>query len=47
MSRKLKRTIALVCRHQPWAAKRFAEEGARVLITGRRQTELGKAVDGN
>ena len=29
------------------AAKRFAEEGARVFITGRRQTELSKAVDGN
>ena len=26
------------------AAKRFAEEGARVFITGRRQAELDKAV---
>ena len=25
-------------------AKRFAEEGARVFITGRRQSELDKAV---
>ena len=26
------------------SAKRFASEGARVFITGRRQTELDKAV---
>ena len=51
MSGKLKRTIVLVTGGgvsiSLGAAKRFAEEGARVFITGRRQTELGKAVDGN
>src|SRR5919106_245758 len=45
MSRKLKRTIALVTGGGAgislWAAKRFAEEGARGFITSRRQTELG------
>jgi short-subunit dehydrogenase involved in D-alanine esterification of teichoic acids len=51
MSSKLKRTIVLVTGGGAGislgAAKRFAEEGARVFITGRRQTELGKAVAGN
>jgi short-subunit dehydrogenase involved in D-alanine esterification of teichoic acids len=51
MSRKLKRTIALVTGGGAGislgAARRFAEEGVRVFITGRRQTELGKAVAGN
>jgi len=51
MSSKLKRTIVLVTGGgvsiSLGAAKRFAEEGARVFITGRRQTELSKAVAGN
>ena len=51
MSGKLKRTIVLVTGGGAGislgAAERFAEEGARVFIPGRRQTELGKAVAGN
>jgi short-subunit dehydrogenase involved in D-alanine esterification of teichoic acids len=51
MSRKLKGRIAFVTAGgvgiSLGAAKRFPEEGARVFITGRRQTELGRTVDGN
>ena len=51
MSGKLKRTIALVTGGgvsiSLGATKRFAEEGARVFITSRRQTELSKAVASN
>jgi DNA-binding transcriptional MerR regulator len=39
--RFIKRARSLGCK------KRFAEEGARVFITSRRQTELSKAVAGN
>ena len=48
MNRKLESKIAVVTGGSAGigfgAAKRFAEEGARVFITGRRQSELDKAV---
>src|SRR5882672_7504899 len=48
MNRKLEGKIAVVTGGSAGiglgAAKRFAEEGARVFITGRRQSELDKAV---
>lgn len=48
MSRKLEGKIALVTGGSAGiglaTARRFASEGARVFITGRRQTELDKAV---
>ncbi len=48
MSNKLKGKIAVVTGGSAGigfgAAKRFADEGARVFITGRRQAELDKAV---
>ncbi len=48
MTRKLDGKIAIVTGGSAGiglgAAKRFAEEGARVFITGRRQSELDKAV---
>ena len=48
MNRKLENKVAVVTGGSAGigfgAAKRFAEEGARVFITGRRQSELDKAV---
>jgi NAD(P)-dependent dehydrogenase (short-subunit alcohol dehydrogenase family) len=48
MNRKLESKVAVVTGGSAGigfgAAKRFAEEGARVFITGRRQSELDKAV---
>jgi NAD(P)-dependent dehydrogenase (short-subunit alcohol dehydrogenase family) len=48
MNRKLESKVAVVTGGSAGiglgAAKRFAAEGARVFITGRRQSELDKAV---
>jgi len=48
MNRKLESKIAVVTGGSAGigfgAAKRFAAEGARVFITGRRQSELDRAV---
>jgi NAD(P)-dependent dehydrogenase (short-subunit alcohol dehydrogenase family) len=48
MSKKLEGKVAVVTGGSTGiglgAAKRFAEEGARVFVTGRRQSELDKAV---
>ena len=51
MNRKLENKIAVVtggsARIDFGAAKRFAEKGARVFITGRRQSELDREVHAN
>jgi NADP-dependent 3-hydroxy acid dehydrogenase YdfG len=48
MNRKLENKVAVVTGGSAGiglgAAKRFAAEGARVFITGRRQSELDKAL---
>jgi len=51
MNRQLENKVAVVTGGSAGigfgAAKRFAEEGARVFITGRRQSELDRDVHAN